>query len=82
MTENSEEIYSPNKDRPRIKRDLTKVKSDRKEFKLISFNVRGLNQEFKQKVVYDLLKHNRPKMVCFSETKLQSPLFLGGFWSF
>jgi hypothetical protein len=50
----------PNKDSPRVKRDLTKVKSDWKEFRLISFNVRGLNQESKQKIVYDLLKHNRP----------------------
>jgi exonuclease III len=37
---------------------------------MVSFNVRGLNSETKQKVVYDLLKHNRPQLVCFNETKL------------
>ena len=46
------------------------------EFKLVSFNVRGLNSEAKKKIIYDLLKHNRPQMVCFSETKLQSPMYL------
>jgi len=72
----------PNRERQRVARDLTNVRPDWKEFKLISFNVRGLNSESKQKIVYDLLKHNRPQMVCFSETKLQSPLYLGGFWSY
>ena len=66
---------------PRTKRDLSNVKEQMKEFSLITFNVRGLNTESKQKIVYDLLKHNRPQIVCFNETKLQSPLFLGGFWS-
>jgi hypothetical protein len=50
----------PNKEKTRVRRDITQVKTDWKEFKLISFNVRGLNSESKQKVVYDLLKHNRP----------------------
>ena len=50
----------PNRDSPRVARDLKNVKTDWKEFKLISFNVRGLNSESKQKIVYDLLKHNRP----------------------
>ena len=55
------------------------MQRDWEEFKLVSFNVRGLNSEAKQKIIYDLLKHNRPQMVCFSETKLQSPMYLGGF---
>jgi hypothetical protein len=37
----------PNKERSRVRRDLTKVKSDWKEFKLVSFNVRGVNSESK-----------------------------------
>jgi hypothetical protein len=51
----------PNRDRRHINRRLTNVRSDWQEFKLISFNVRGLNSESKQKIIYDLLKHNRPK---------------------
>ena len=47
-------------ERQHINRRLTNVRSDWQEFKLISFNVRGLNSESKQKIVYDLLKHNRP----------------------
>jgi hypothetical protein len=50
----------PNRDRRHINRRLTNVRSDWQEFKLISFNVRGLNSESKQKIIYDLLKHNRP----------------------
>ena len=50
----------PNRDRHQVNRRLTNVRSDCQEFKLISFNVRGLNSESKQKIVYDLLKHNRP----------------------
>jgi hypothetical protein len=50
----------PNRNRRQVNRQLTSVKSDWQEFKLISFNVRGLNSESKQKIVYDLLKHNRP----------------------
>ena len=50
----------PNRDRRHFNRRLTNVRSDYQEFKLISFNVRGLNSETKQKIVYDLLKHNRP----------------------
>ncbi len=50
----------PNRDRSRVKRDLTKLKSEWKVFKLMSFNVWGLNQESKRKIVYDLLKHSRP----------------------
>ena len=50
----------PNQDRQHINRRLTNVRSDWQEFKLISFNVRGLNSESKQKIIYDLLKHNRP----------------------
>ena len=61
---------------------MSKMQRDWEEFKLVSFNVRGLNSEAKQQIVYDLLKHNRPQMVCFSETKLQSPMYLGGFWSY
>ena len=45
---------------PRTKRELTNVREQVKEFSLITFNVRGLNTENKQKIVYDLLKHNRP----------------------
>ena len=65
-----------------MNRDVSKVQRDWEEFKLVSFNVRGLNSEAKQKIIYDLLKHNRPQRVCFSETKLQSPMYLGGFWSY
>jgi hypothetical protein len=50
----------PNRDKRHVNRRLTNVRSDYQEFKLISFNVRGLNSETKQKIVYDLLKHNRP----------------------
>ena len=50
----------PNQNRRHVNRQLTNVRSDWQEFKLISFNVRGLNSESKQKIVYDLLKHNRP----------------------
>ena len=71
-----------NHQRPHTKRDLTTVRTELKEFTLVSFNVRGLNGEAKQKIVYDLLKHNRPQVVCFNETKLQTPLYLGGFWSY
>jgi hypothetical protein len=46
--------------RPHAKRDLTTVRAELKEFTLVSFNVRGLNGEAKQKIVFDLLKHNRP----------------------
>ena len=60
MTENTEEIHSPTKTNLGSSEISRKVKSDWKEFKLISFNVRSLNQESKQKIVYDLLKHNRP----------------------
>lgn len=58
------------------------MRTDLKEFKLISFNVRGINWENKQKIFYDLLKHNRPQMVCFKETKLLSPLYLDGSCSY
>jgi hypothetical protein len=50
----------PNRNRRHVNRQLTNVRSDWQEFKLISFNVRGLNSESKQKIIYDLLKHNRP----------------------
>jgi hypothetical protein len=62
--------------KPYAKRDLTTVRTELKEFILVSFNVRGLNEEAKQKIVYDLLKHNQPQVVCFNETKLQTPLYL------
>ena len=58
------------------------MRTDWEEFKLLSFNVRGLNSESKQKVVDELVRRNRPHMVCFSETKLQSAMYLAGFWSF
>jgi hypothetical protein len=57
--------------RLQVKRDLTNVKTELNEFKIVSFNVRGLNSEAKQKVVYDHVKH-----------KLLSLLYLDGFWSY
>ena len=50
----------PTRGRQHVNRDITKVRSEWKEFKLISFNVRGINYHSKQQIVYDLLKHNRP----------------------
>ena len=50
----------PNRDRRYVDRRLTNVRPEYQDFKLISFNVRGLNSETKQMIVYDLLKHNRP----------------------
>jgi hypothetical protein len=50
----------PNRDRRHINRRLTNVRPDWQDFKLISFNVRGLNSESKQKIIYDLLKQYRP----------------------
>ena len=41
----------PNRERQLVDRDLTNVKPEWKEFKLIFFNVRGLNSESKQKIV-------------------------------
>ena len=73
---------APNKERRYVNSKLTKVRTDLEEFKLISFNVRGLNSESKQKVVDELVRRNKPHMVCFSETKLQSAMYLAGFWSF
>ena len=49
-----------NKERRNVNRQLTKVRTDWEEFKLLSFNVRGLNSESKQKVVDELVSRNRP----------------------
>jgi hypothetical protein len=51
---------TPNSERRNVNRRLTKVRTDWEEFKLLSFNVRGLNSESKQKVVDELVRRNRP----------------------
>ena len=51
---------TPNSERHNVNRRLTKVRTDWEEFKLLSFNVRGLNSESKQKVVDELVRRNRP----------------------
>ena len=51
---------TPNSERRKVNRRLTKVRTDWEEFKLLSFNVRGLNSESKQKVVDELVRRNRP----------------------
>ena len=70
-----------NKDKRHVRREPTEKREDANEFTMLSFNVRGLNSEAKQRIVYDLLKQNRPQLVCLNETKLQCPLYLQGFWS-
>ena len=52
------------------------------EFKIVNYNVRGINTEEKQQKVYQILGKYRPQLVCLNETKLQSPLFLDRYWSF
>ena len=49
--------------------------------KLISFNVRGLNAQSKQKAVEKLIYQEAPHIVCLNETKLQAPLYMGGYYS-
>jgi len=51
---------TPNSERHNVNRRLTKVRTDWEELKLLSFNVRGLNSESKQKVVDELVRRNRP----------------------
>ena len=51
---------TPNSEKHNVNRRLTKVRTDWEEFKLLSFNVRGLNSESKQKVVDELVRRNRP----------------------
>ena len=40
------------------------------ELVLISYNVRGLNQEGKQDALYKIVQQERPHLICFNETKL------------
>ena len=49
-----------NKDKRHVRREPTEKREDANEFTMLSFNVRGLNSEAKQRIVYDLLKQNRP----------------------
>jgi len=44
------------------------------ELKMISFNVRGLNPQSKQKAVEKLIYQETPHILCFNETRLQAPL--------
>ena len=49
--------------------------------KLISYNVRGLNAQSKQKAVEKLIYPEVSHIVCLNETKLQAPLYMGGYYS-
>ena len=40
------------------------------ELVLLSYNVRGLNQEGKQDALYKIVQQERPHLICFNETKL------------
>ena len=55
---------------------------DCSELTMLSYTVRGINTEEKQKNLYKILAKFRPQLVCLNETKLQSPLFLDRYWSF
>ena len=44
------------------------------------WNVRGINSEKKQRYLDWLISEQRPDIVIFNETKLTSPLYLGGFY--
>ena len=48
---------------------------------MISFNVRGLNAPSKHKAVEKLIYKETPHIVCLNETKLQAPLYMGGYYS-
>ena len=45
------------------------------------WNVRGINAPKKQQYLDWLVTEQRPDIVMFNETKLTSPLFLGGYYS-
>ena len=47
---------------------------------VLMWNVRGLNAPKKQQYLDWLISEQKPDIVMFNETKLTSPLFLGGYY--
>ena len=47
---------------------------------VLMWNVRGLNAPKKQQYLDWLISEQKPDIVMFNETKLTSPLYLGGYY--
>jgi hypothetical protein len=47
---------------------------------VLMWNVRGLNAPKKQQCLVWLISEQKPDIVLFNETKLTSPLYLGGYY--
>ena len=47
---------------------------------VLMWNVRGLNAPKKQQYLDWLIAEQKPDIVMFNETKLASPLYLGGYY--
>ena len=47
---------------------------------VLMWNVRGLNAPKKQQYLDWLITEQKPDIVMFNETKLTSPLYLGGYY--
>ena len=47
---------------------------------VLMWNVRGLNAPKKQQYLDWLIAEQKPDIVMFNETKLTSPLYLGGYY--
>ena len=48
--------------------------------KVLMWNFRGLNAPKKQQYLDWLISEQKPDIILFNETKLTSPLYLGGYY--